>query len=164
MAKTVIILLVLLAVSCKQVQSEGPAAASERGAPAAEIGRFHWLVGSWVRTNEKQGQSTYEIWNEAPGSTYQGLGFTLREEDTIWQERMTLKETSGIWTLNIWSPDQNEPVVFTLTDLSDSTFTSENPDHDFPKKILYRRHEKGISASVSNEEMEIAFVFVPSNE
>ena len=164
MKTTVCILFILLAISCKQGQSEHPAPISEEGAYAEENGRFHWLLGRWERTNEKEGQATYEFWEATPGIVYQGLGFTLKEGDTIWQERMILKEDSGIWTLNIWSPNETEPVVFTLTDIRDSSFTSENPDHDFPKKIIYRSQRGGIFASVSNEEMEIPFEFARLEE
>lgn len=152
-------LLAFFVLSCNQVRKESPVNGEVHEQESKEKGKFDWLLGKWVRSNEEEGLATYEFWDNGPGPGYQGLGFTLKAGDTIWQETMSLEKELEEWVLVIVSPGEKEPVKFRMTSQSDTTFTCENPSMDFPKKISYRKKEGGFMASVSNLEMEIPFEF-----
>lgn len=56
-------------------------------------------------------------------------------------------------------PENQEPVYFKFTTLTDSTFVCENPDHDFPKKISYTLKENRLTALLSGGGREVEFLF-----
>ncbi len=120
---------------------------------------FDWLLGNWERVNDEEGKATYELWEKVDDSEYSGFGFTLQNADTIWQENMHLRKLDGAWELNIQSPEDPEAVIFRLSDRGNQTFTFENPELEFPKRIHYKREGSEIFATVSNEEMQIPFQF-----
>lgn len=58
---------------------------NEKQKPVAIAGEFNWLVGAWIRTNEKADRTTYESWEKVNETEYIGVGFTLQKKDTIWK-------------------------------------------------------------------------------
>jgi len=121
-------------------------------------GDFDYLIGHWERTNEQEGKKTFEIWERPDSLTYKGIGYTLRNTDTIWKEQMHLLKRDTTWQLDIQSAD--EPVVsFKILKKTATTFLAHNPTHDFPTHIQYRYFDDTITAIVSSEEMEIPFIF-----
>ena len=70
------ILIMLICLSCSQKNS------SPRN--------FDWLAWSWIRTNDKEGNITYEHWTKNSDIEYKGLGYTLQNSDTIFKEQLRL--------------------------------------------------------------------------
>lgn len=159
MKKTLLFLSFILALSCRQNAREAAATPEAPKAPTQESTLFDWLTGAWQRTNEEAGKATYEFWQKINPKEYRGFGFTLMDRDTIWQERMWLQEGSKGWELKVKAPEDPEPVVFVLTGLEGGSFTCENPETEFPKKIRYWTVDDKLKASVSNNELEIPFEF-----
>lgn len=159
MNKIALLILALAFVSCKQSAKGKMEGALDAKETVQAPGAFDWLHGDWKRLNEEAGKSTFEVWQKVNDTAYSGFGFTLRDTDTIWQEHMNLLKHGGSWRLEIQSPQDPEPTVFNLTAMEDHSFTFENPEIDFPKRIAYARNEKEIHATVSGEEMEIVFQF-----
>ncbi|MFC4633077.1 hypothetical protein ACFO3O_04120 [Dokdonia ponticola] len=126
--------------------------------PQLPKGDFDYLIGHWERTNEQEGKKTFEIWERPDSLTYKGIGYTLKDTDTIWKEQMQLIKRDTTWQLDIQSG--KEPVVsFKILKKTVSTFLAHNPTHDFPTHIQYRYFDDTITAIVSSEEMEIPFIF-----
>lgn len=120
-----------------------------------------WLLGSWIRTNDDPGQATFEYWKKLNDSTYEGLGCTLMGLDTVFKENITLVaderfEVSGV--------GDGGPVIFLMTERDDRSFSVENPENDFPKRIDYQKTKKGMEAIISGDGKERTFVFVPKND
>lgn len=44
-----------------------------------------WLLGDWQRTNDEEGKSTFETWEQVNDSTYVGMGYTLMDKDTVFK-------------------------------------------------------------------------------
>ena len=43
------------------------------------------------------------------------------------------------YTPTVQGQNDNMPVTFTMTSKTDDAMTFENPEHDYPKKIVYRK-------------------------
>ena len=119
---------------------------------------FDFLLGDWERTNTKPGIVTMEHWVIKSPTEYSGHGYTLEKKDTTFQEHLSLVRENDQWTLKVAGPNE-DAVAFKVTGFSPNSLTAENPIHDFPKKITYSYFDDMLSAKVSNEEMEIPFIF-----
>jgi len=120
---------------------------------------FDWLLGDWKRLNNDEGNETFENWKKINETEYLGIGFTLKNGDTISQEKMELTKTNNQWNLAVSFPTEKNATVFKVTQIENKSFTCENEQNDFPKKIHYWFDNKNIKAKISNSEMEIDFEF-----
>ncbi len=125
---------------------------------------FDWLIGNWERTAEKEGKRTFEIWKKINAKEYVGIGFTMKANDTIWQETMRLVGKDGTWNFFAKAPNEAKPTLFKMTNHSNNEFTCENHEIEFPNKIKYWKNGDKINANVSNATMEIPFEFEKRKE
>ncbi len=116
-----------------------------------------FLIGKWKRLNNKSNKKTYEIWR----SNFTGIGFTLQESDTIFKEILSVIEKNDSLFLQVVGVNE-KPTLFKFTKQSPTSFTCENPDNEFPKKIQYQIASDTLRAEVSNDDFSIDFVFVKS--
>jgi len=121
---------------------------------------FEWLLGSWKRINDKEGMQTYEYWEKLSETEFDGKGYTLKEGDTVWQERIKLMKREGSWKFEVTDPKSSETTIFGLTKIETNSFTCENLDNDFPKKIRYAKVEKGLNAVISGDGKVVLFEFM----
>jgi hypothetical protein len=155
MVKKMSIILLLALISCGEGSSS---TVMSRAAEESEID-FDWLIGNWVRTNEEAGKETFESWEKENSSVYHGFGFTLIKTDTIWQEEIKLIKTGEKWNFEVTGKGESDPTVFRLTELSQNSFTSQNPEHDYPTEIRYYKSGETLKAIISGDGMEIPFEF-----
>jgi len=120
-------------------------------------GELDWLLGEWERTNNKKGSITYEQWEKA-GDTYIGLGYTLKDADTVFKEKLRILKMDGIWQLEVIGVNP-DPTYFQFTKQTEKGFVCENPDNDFPKAIEYFSDGKKLTAIISNKNSKIHFYF-----
>ena len=113
-----------------------------------------FLIGNWLRTNDKKGSITYENWQK----NFTGLGYTLQEKDTAFKEVMSIVTLSDTLFLKIESVNET-PTLFKFTSKTDTSFVCENTQNEFPKKIIYFKDKNKLKAVVSNNEFSINFVF-----
>ena len=143
-------LILILIISCKKA---GTAITDDSSS------NFDWLVGNWIRTNEKEGKKTIETWAKDEDSKYNGFSFTLLNNDTIWQERVTLMKADGGWHYSVTGKGNLQPTVFKLTEIEKEAFICVNEANEFPKKIRYSKSGNQIKAIISGGGMEIPFEF-----
>lgn len=106
----------------------------------ANIKKAEWLVGSWSNTSADE--TLTEIWQNINDSVFAGQAFVINEEnDTVFFEHIRLEETKGELFYIVTVPNQNEgqAVPFKMTAINDSLIVFENPEHDYPQKIAYRK-------------------------
>ena len=114
---------------------------------------FDFLVGKWIRTNEKSDRKTYENWKKIDQNTYLGCGFTIKNNDTISQEHLTLTRVENKWILKVnLDKTKNETTDFDLIHSEKNSFTLENKENDFPKLIKYWKDKNQLKAEISNDE------------
>lgn len=116
-----------------------------------------FLLGSWERTNDQEGRNTYEIWTKNE-KEYTGFGYTLQAGDTIFKERLRLYKRDSTWTLEVSGVNES-PTPFLLTSFTTHSFVAQNPQNEFPKTIHYNYFDDTITATISDEETEIPFIF-----
>ncbi|WP_410878051.1 DUF6265 family protein [Myroides sp. DW712] len=121
---------------------------------------FDWLLGNWRRTNDKAGRSTFESWSKIKDNQYDGIGYTLVQDDTLSKEHMKLQQINGKWSLIVKTADDAELVEFKMTELKENSFVCVNETHDFPTHIAYQLNGDKLQAKVSNKDMAIDFEFV----
>ncbi|AWV98704.1 DUF6265 family protein [Arcticibacterium luteifluviistationis] len=119
---------------------------------------FSWLEGDWVRINEQINRETFEQWEEVNG-LYKGVGLTISEGDTVFNENMALEKIDDNWALVVSSVN-DAPTVFKFTEQGANFFTCENPANEFPKAIKYFMAGDTLKAEISNDQMSIDFAFL----
>jgi hypothetical protein len=108
-------------------------------APPATMKKFSWLVGTW-KAQIKKGVIT-ESWRILDDSTFTGENTILRNNgETSLVEKLTLTYRDGeyYYTPTVIGQNDNKPIPFKITSYNESAFVSENPGHDFPKRIIYQ--------------------------
>ena len=81
-----------------------------------------------------------EIWKKTDKSLYTGRGVKVALRDTTLLESLKLSyHDDNTWYIPT-VPDQNNalPVSFKMVQSSENKMVFENPDHDFPQRILYQ--------------------------
>ncbi len=129
------------------------------GQKASEFSKVEWINGAWSRTNAKPGKSGQEYWTRSTGSVWTGLGVTMQGQDTAFIEKLKII-TDGDAIYYVADVAENKtPVRFKFTELSDTHFVCENPNHDFPKKISYRKEGEKLHAVISGNGKSIDYWF-----
>jgi hypothetical protein len=124
---------------------------------------FDWLVGNWVRKNDKDGKQTFERWKKKSNTEFIGIGYTLLEKDTVWKEDVRLSKTDTLWTFAVTGKGDTQPTVFKLSKVDERSFIFENNRNEFPKRIEYTNKGNAFSAVVSGDGMTIPFEFEKEN-
>ncbi len=106
------------------------------GAETPAVHRLAWLQGCWLR--ESGSLVTEEHWMAPRAGTMIGMSRTTRGDRTVEWEHLRI-ESRGDSLLYIATPSGQRETAFHATLTSDSAATFENPAHDFPQRIHYRR-------------------------
>jgi hypothetical protein len=109
------------------------------------IDDFAWLTGCWTMT---RGESVVEEqWLRPLGGTLMGISRTVKGGRTVEHEFLQIREVEGKLAY-VAKPSGQAEATFALTTFSDNELTFENPAHDFPQRIRYRRTPDGVTARV----------------
>lgn len=116
----------------------------------------HFLEGTWKVENEE----VYERWDKVNENTLKGISYLLQDGQMSISEYIDISKTNKkvTYVATVLGQNQGKAVSFKLTKM-DSAFTFENPKHDFPKKIVYKKlNETEISVHVSDgKQMEFGY-------
>lgn len=111
-----------------------------------------WMVGTW-KISTPQG-TIVEIWQPKDDSTLQGRSlFVKTTGDSIPQETIEMAFRNGEWVYSPTVMNQNggSAVPFKVIFMRGSEFIAENPAHDFPQRIAYRRIKQSLYASIEGK-------------
>ena len=125
---------------------------------------FDWLIGSWIRTNDAEGKTTFEHWEKKSDTEYLGESYTMQENDTIWKENVGLVKVEEGWSFDVTQKGGTSPTKFPLTLIEKDQFICENQENEFPNKIGYQKKEDKLHAWISGNGTEIPFDFERSNK
>jgi hypothetical protein len=105
-----------------------------------KIAELAWISGSWQTVS---GSKRFEEhWTKAARNAILGMGRTLVEDKMVFFEYLRIEaRTDGIYY--VAHPKAGPGTDFKLTSLDGSQALFENPQHDFPKRILYRKNPDG---------------------
>jgi len=111
----------------------GPAAAQRVGV----VSRLAWIGGCWQRT-ARNGQIIDEQWMAPKAETMLGMSRTVRGDSLIEYEQLRIGERAGK-AVYFAAPVRQTPSEFTAASVNDTLVVFENPQHDFPQRIIYRK-------------------------
>ena len=122
-------LLAILAV----VTGAAPSVAPDR----TGIDRLAWMAGCWEqRTGARIG---HEQWMAPLGGTMLGMSRTVVRDTTREYEHLRIEQRATGEVAYIASPSGQPTATFVASVVSDTLVRFENPQHDFPQRIQYRR-------------------------
>ena len=118
-----------------------------------KLEKMNWLVGSW---EQKLPDGTLvESWTKENDSTFSGKSYFVKDKDTIHAESVVLtqKKEELFYIPTVTGQNNDEPVTFKLTSDIENIFTFENPAHDYPQKITYKKvNDSNMLASISGKQ------------
>jgi hypothetical protein len=105
-----------------------------------------WLAGRWCMPTGSGWIE--EAWLAPVGGQLMGLSRTIKAGKVVGFEYMRIESDAGS-TRFIPQPQGAPPVVFTATEVAQNRLVVENPEHDFPQKVVYRREGEALTATIS---------------
>ena len=119
-----------------------------------KLEKMNWLVGQW-KSKTSEGLLT-ETWSKENDSTFLGQTYFIKnEKDTVHSESIVLTQSKDelIYRPTVKGQNNDESVDFKLTTELENSFTFENPKHDYPQKITYKKiNEKSLIATISGQQ------------
>ena len=101
-----------------------------------ELDDLQWLAGHWTGTDG--GVEMEELWTVPKGGMMLGIHRDVASSRPAFFEYLRIEEREHA-VVYIASPRGQGATEFVLTLINEQTAVFENPDHDFPRKITYRR-------------------------
>ena len=104
-----------------------------------KINNLHWITGCW-ESNDKHELVT-EQWMKPAGNSMIGMSRTVTDGKTSAYEFLRIiQENSEVFY--IANPSKQQETSFKLIKQSNNEAIFENPNHDFPQRIIYRLKSK----------------------
>jgi len=104
-----------------------------------------WLTGCW---EGREGEAIIEeVWSKPSGGSMLGFGRTVKAGKTTTFEFMQIQETNGSLTY-MPQPEGGTRVDFPLKDSFAGKMTFENPEHDFPQRVIYEPQGRLLLAAI----------------
>jgi len=118
-----------------------------------------WMSGDW-QTAPGGRRQIEEHWTTAAGGSMIGVSRTIAGDKTVEFEYLRIEQRAdGIFY--VAHPKARCPGTdFKLTSASATEAIFENPQHDFPKRIIYRKTDDGLTASIDAGEGSKGMSFV----
>lgn len=143
-ARIMMVVVVLLSLAGLAWAQNG-STAKDSTDKATKIESLKWLAGRWE--GDIEGDMTEEHWTEPKGGMLLGMNRSVFRSGKASFEFLRIAETpSGITYFA--SPSGKAATPFILKEASDSHVVFENKDHDFPKRIFYRRQKDSLTARI----------------
>lgn len=129
-------------------------------APASAVGdtltKLGWLQGCWAAAGGEQGSG--EQWMAPAGGSMLGMSRTVRKGRTVAYEFMRIEQGADGGLVFIAQPSGQAPASFALLRQDGDAFVFENPAHDFPQRVIYRRvGDTGLQARIEGKGKGIDF-------
>ncbi len=113
-------------------------------APSAAALDLAWLVGHWCSAAGEQ--TSEELWLAERGGLMLGLNRSLGSDGTAFE--FLRIEIGSMGADYVAQPGGAPPTRFRLVEAAARSVTFENPAHDYPKRIRYRRDAEQLFAAV----------------
>ncbi|HKS53933.1 MAG TPA: DUF6265 family protein [Steroidobacteraceae bacterium] len=122
------------ALLCASVHAQTPVA-------KPTLQDFAWLAGHW--RIEQAGGQVDEHWMAPAGGLMMGMARNIQDGKVREYEFTLLRQEANGDIFYVASPSKQTQTEFKLTSLKGGEAIFENPEHDFPKKIVYARQPDG---------------------
>ena len=141
MKNVIVIVVCVLFISCQNKSEKN----------FEQLEKMNWLIGNWE--NKMDDGILSETWKKENDSTFSGKSyFIVNSKDTVHSETIILTQLNNqlIYSPTVKGQNNDESVDFKLSSESENTFVFENPKHDYPQKIVYKKvDENSLIATIS---------------
>ena len=107
-----------------------------RPADPSSIDQLRFLTGCWERRTPRG--TVEERWSTPKGGMMQGMGRTFRGDSLVEYEFVLIRETAGRVVYEA-HPSGQAPNTFPAKTITDSLVEFEDPAHDYPQRVGYRK-------------------------
>ena len=136
------VITIILAITLTVVWSASASRETRTSVIALKISDLAWLSGDW-QTAPGGRARIEEHWTVPAGGTMIGMGRTVVGDKTAEFEFLRI-EQRGDDIYYVANPNARCPQTdFKLTRLSGQEVVFENPAHDYPKRVMYRKNSDG---------------------
>jgi hypothetical protein len=109
--------------------------------PKPTLKDLSWLAGCWEGT--LRGSELNEQWMKPAGGVMLGMGRTVSNGKVREYEFLQIREEAD-GTINYVARPSGQPEAsFKVKQLQNNEVIFENPEHDFPQRIIYRLQSDG---------------------
>ena len=119
-------------------------AAAQGGYPQPDL---DWLAGYWLSCEE--GREVAETWSDRRGGIMLGTSITIGDDAFSWEQMRIEAEPDGL--VFHAQPRGQAPAAFPLVRAGPGEAVFENPQHDFPKRVIYRRDGDRLTGRIEGE-------------
>jgi len=135
-ARALLTSMILLAGLAGLAVAQNPPPPQAGQAPAASIADLAWISGSWSVSTDRA--VIEEHWTSPASNAILAVGRTLADGRMVAFEYLRIEaRDDGIFY--VAQPSGRSPTAFMLTKLEGRRAVFENPEHDFPKRVIYSR-------------------------
>lgn len=115
-------------------------------AQPAEAARpdLDWLAGYWLSC--AGGQDTAETWSERRGGVMLGSAITTGDDAFSWEQMRIEADPDGL--AFVAQPRGQAGASFRLVSWGEREAVFENPAHDFPQRVIYRRDRDRLTGRI----------------
>jgi len=100
------------------------------------IEALDWIAGCWTLASAQA--TTEEHWMRPAGGTMLGMSRTVRGGKTTEYEFLQIRETTNGLEY-VAKPSGQTEATFPVKTIEAGAVVFENPTHDFPQRIIYRK-------------------------
>ena len=109
-------------------------AAVRVGAAPPALAELAWMAGSW--SGVQDGVEMEEYWQAPKGTSMLGLHRDVKKGRTLSFEFQRIEATAD--GITYWASPEGRPATpFRLKELKGKHVVFENPEHDFPQRVIY---------------------------
>ncbi|MBI4468101.1 MAG: hypothetical protein HY650_02135 [Acidobacteria bacterium] len=103
-------------------------------AQTKDLSALEWMTGTWTGT--QNGVEMEELWMPAKGNTMLALHRDVAGGRTVSFEFLRIEASKG--EIVYWASPMGRPATpFKLVEVAGQRAVFENPNHDFPQRIIY---------------------------
>jgi len=129
------------------IGSQVPTPATE---PAGVL-QLSWIAGAWAE-ERGDGTTVEEYWSPPRAGMMLGAGRTIKGDHTFFFEHLRIEESHDGGVTYFAMPKGRPATPFKAIEISATRVVFENPEHDFPTRIIYERAgEDGLDARVEGK-------------
>jgi hypothetical protein len=115
-----------------------------------------WLSGGWAGSDER-GAVTEEHWLEPAGGAMLGVNRTVSGDRMVFFEFLRIERRPDGEIVYLAAPKGRHPATpFRMVDAGPGRLVFENPEHDYPQRIIYERAGDTLLLRIEGEEAGIA--------
>lgn len=106
-----------------------------------DIADIGWLQGCW--RSQANGRDVEEHWMRPAGQTMLAMSRTVKNGKTVAYEFLQIRQDDSGEIYFVAKPSGQAEAAFKLVKRGDREVVFENPEHDFPQRIIYRLQPDG---------------------